>query len=89
VRNDPLHLSRDRVRNEDFTVVFLLPSLEPRQVRYKHNSLPLNLNIHIMTLELQVKEESRMPCNKQIMSVMDKPRWIPTVQVKQCALIQE
>jgi hypothetical protein len=47
----------------------------------EYNSLNLNLNTHIMTLELQVKEESRLPCNKQKMSVINNPRWIiPTVQ---------
>jgi hypothetical protein len=34
-----------------------------------------------MTLELPVKEESRLPRNKQKMSVINNPRWIiPTVQ---------
>lgn len=56
----------------------------------EYNSLPLNLNTHMMTLELRVKEESRLPYNEQKMSVIDNPRWIiPTVHVKQCALIQE
>jgi hypothetical protein len=56
-----------------------------------YNSLPLNLNsTRIMPLELQVKEESRLSCNKQKMSVINNPRWIiSTVYVKQCALIQE
>jgi hypothetical protein len=55
----------------------------------KRIQLTLNLNIHIMTLELQVKKESRLPCDKQIMSVINNPRWIPTVHVKQRAFIQE
>jgi hypothetical protein len=42
----------------------------------EYDSLPPDLNIHITTLELQVKDGSRLPCNKQITSVINNPLWI-------------